>query len=117
MSSLRGKVAIITGASSGIGAASARRFAREGCVTVLAARRLDRLEQLAGEIRSSGGEALPLAVDISEPQQIETMVRSAIEAHGRIDILFNNAGFGRLDWLERLDPVQDVRAQLTVDLL
>ena len=117
MSSLRGKVAVITGASSGIGAASARRFAREGCLTVLAARRLDRLEQLAAEIRSSGGEALPLAVDVSEPRQIEMMARSAVETYGRIDILFNNAGFGRLDWLERLDPVKDIRAQITVDLL
>jgi NADP-dependent 3-hydroxy acid dehydrogenase YdfG len=117
MASLSGKVVIITGASSGIGAAAAVLFARQGCKTVLAARRMDRLEELAGQIRSAGGEALSVAVDVSQPSQIDGMVRSALDAFGQIDILFNNAGFGRLDWLESLDPMQDIQAQIMVDLL
>ncbi len=114
---LKDKVILITGASSGFGAAAAKLFAQEGCRIVLAARRMERLEELASEIRSSGGDALPVAVDVTQLTQIETMVSAALERYGRIDILFNNAGFGRLDWLEALDPIQDIQAQITVDLL
>ena len=117
MAALKGKVVIITGASSGFGAAAARRFAYEGCKVVLAARRLDRLEETAKEIRETGGEALPVPVDVSQPAQVEVMVGSALEAYGCVDILFNNAGFGRLDWFEALDPVRDIQAQINVDLL
>ena len=117
MPSLAGKVVLITGASSGIGEAAARLFAREGCRTVLAARRLERLEQLAGEIRAGGGNALPVAMDVTQPAQIDGTVKAALDAYGQIDILFNNAGFGRLDWLEALDPIQDIQSQLAVDLL
>ena len=117
MASLTGKVVIVTGASSGFGAAAARLFAKEGCKLVLAARRLERLEELAHEIRATGGEALPVAMDVSRPEQIGAMVRSALGAYGRVDVLFNNAGFGRLDWLEALDPVKDIQTQIAVDLL
>jgi NADP-dependent 3-hydroxy acid dehydrogenase YdfG len=117
MPSIKGKVVIVTGASSGFGAAAARLFAKEGCKVVLAARRIERLEELAKEIRRAGGEALPIAMDVSQPGQIEAMVKTALEAYGQIDILYNNAGFGRLDWLENLDPVRDIQAQITVDLL
>ena len=117
MHTLRDKVVLITGASSGFGAAAAKLFAQEGCRIVLAARRLERLEELAKEIRSTGGEALPLAVDVTQPAQIEAMVKTTVERYGRIDILFNNAGFGRLDWFEVLDPIQDIQGQIAVDLL
>jgi len=117
MSTLIDKVVLITGASSGFGAAAAKRFAQERCKVVLAARRLERLEEAAGEIRANGGEALPLSVDVTQPAQIDAMVRAAVEHYGRIDILFNNAGFGRLDWFERLDPLKDIQAQIAVDLL
>ncbi len=117
MPSLKNKVAIITGASSGFGAEAAKLFAKEGCKVVLSARRMDRLEDLAKEIRAAGAEALPVTMDVSQPEQIENMVQSALKNYGRIDILFNNAGFGRLDWLEVLDPVKDIQAQITVDLL
>ncbi len=117
MPSLTGQVVLITGASSGIGEAAARLFAREGCRVVLAARRIERLQQLADEINNSGGEALPVAVDVTQPEQIDASVQAAMDAYGQIDLLFNNAGFGRLDWLETLDPVKDIQAQLAVDLL
>ncbi len=117
MPSLTGQVALITGASSGIGEAVARLFAREGCRVVLAARRIERLQQLANEINDSGGEALPVAMDVTQPEQIDASVRAALDAYGQIDLLFNNAGFGRLDWLEALDPVKDIQAQIAVDLL
>lgn len=117
MSVLKGKAVIVTGASSGFGAEAARLFAQEGCKVVLCARRLDRLEELAAEIRASGGEALPVSMDVSQPEQIDAMVQNAIDTFGCIDILFNNAGFGRLDWLESLEPIKDIQAQITVDLL
>lgn len=117
MSSLKDKVVIITGASSGFGTATAQLFSREGCKVVLAARRLERLEALAKEIQSSGGDPLPIEMDVSQPEQIDGMVKSTLDAYGRIDLLFNNAGFGRLDWLEVLDPIQDIQRQITTDLL
>lgn len=117
MSTLKGKVVLITGASSGFGAAAAKQFAEEGCKLILTARRMERLEELANEIRSKGGEALSLSVDVTQPAQIDAIVKSSIEHYGRIDILFNNAGFGRLDWFEMLDPVKDIQAQIVVDLL
>jgi NADP-dependent 3-hydroxy acid dehydrogenase YdfG len=117
MASLKGKVIIITGASSGFGASAARLFAQEGCKVVLAARRWDRLEELAKELRSRGCDALPIAMDVTQPDQIENVVRATLDTFNRIDILFNNAGFGRLDWYEALDPIQDIQAQITVDLL
>ena len=117
MSTLKDKVVLITGASSGFGAAAAKRFAQEGCKLVLTARRSERLEEMASEIRAKGGDALPLTVDVTQPAQIDSMIRATIDHYGRIDILFNNAGFGRLDWFEMLDPIKDIQAQIAVDLL
>ena len=117
MSTLKDKVVLITGASSGFGAAAAKQFAQEGCKMILAARRIDRLEDVANQIYSRGGEALPVAVDVTQPAQIEALVKATVNHYARIDILFNNAGFGRLDWFEELDPVKDIQAQITVDLL
>lgn len=117
MPALTGKIVIVTGASSGFGAATAKMFAQEGSKVVLTARRLDRLEEMAKEIRDAGGEALPVAMDVSQPASIDAMVKAVIDKYGQIDILFNNAGFGRLDWFEALDPVKDIQAQITVDLL
>ena len=82
---------------------TARLFAKEGCKVVLAARRLDRLQKLVDEIQKSGGEAIAVPVDVTQRDEIEVMVQSALDVYGQLDILFNNAGFGRLDWLEDLD--------------
>lgn len=117
MTSLKGRVVIITGASSGFGAAAAKLFSEAGCKVVLAARRLERLEEMAEEIRATGGDALPVSMDVTRHEQILAMVNSSMDAYGSIDVLFNNAGFGRLDWFEVLDPLEDIQAQISVDLL
>jgi len=119
MAEIAGKVIIITGASAGIGQASARAFGRGGARLVLAARRLDRLQALATEIEDlhPGAEVLPVAADLSRQSDRQQLVQAARNRFGRVDVLFNNAGFGRLDWLENLDPVEDIEAQLAVDVL
>ncbi len=114
--SLKGKIILITGASSGFGADAARLFAKEGCVVILAARRVDRLTSLAEEIRLGGGQAFALALDVAEQSQVEEAIQTVLDNFGQIDILFNNAGFGRLDWLEKLDPGRDIEAQIAVNL-
>ncbi|MGC1376999.1 MAG: SDR family NAD(P)-dependent oxidoreductase [Anaerolineales bacterium] len=113
---LKGKVVLITGASSGFGEDAALLFAREGAVVALAARRVERLQALAEKIRAEGGEALVIPTDVSSSADIQHMVKSVIEHYQRIDILFNNAGFGRLGRLEDLDPADDIRAQIAVNL-
>jgi hypothetical protein len=115
--SLHNKVVLITGASSGFGMDAARLFAREGCTVVLAARRMDRLTLLAGELRAFGGEAFAVALDVAEQAQIEEAAQTVLERFGHIDVLVNNAGFGRLDWFERLDPAADIDAMLDVNLV
>ncbi|MDL1909964.1 SDR family oxidoreductase [Chloroflexi bacterium CFX6] len=116
-SSLRNKVVLITGASSGFGEDAARLFAQEGCKVVLAARRLDRLQALAAEIQDQGGEALAIPVDVNVPAEIELMVQTALDLYGKIDILFNNAGFGSVDWFENLDPVRNIETIIKVNLI
>lgn len=114
--SLKNKVVLITGASSGFGKDAAHLFAGEGAKVVLVARRLDRLQLLANEIHKAGGEAIAVPADISRRVEIDLMVRTVIEIYGRIDILFNNAGFGGLNWLERLEPDRDIETQVQVNL-
>lgn len=110
-------VIIITGASSGIGEATARLFGRAGYRVVMAARRAERLQAVAEDLRAQGGEALPLPTDVSKLSEIHQLVSTTLEVYGQIDVLFNNAGLGRLDWLEALDPVDDILAQIEVNLL
>jgi len=116
---IKGMVVIVTGASSGIGEATARQFGIQGAKVVLAARRVDRLESLAQEITGmgNGAEALVVQADLSRLEDIQAMVEQTLEKYGRIDVLVNNAGFGRLDWLENLDPVKDIAAQFAVNVL
>lgn len=110
-------VILITGASSGIGEATALRFAREHYRMVLAARRYERLQMLSQKIEAMGGSALPVEADLARYEDIQNLYTQAIEAYGRLDVLVNNAGFGRLSWLEQLDPLQDIEAQIQVNLL
>ncbi len=116
-SPLKGKVVLVTGASSGFGEDSARLFASEGAIVLVTARRIERLQNLVDRIQASGGQALAIPADISAADEVENMVRSALELYGHIDILVNNAGFGRLDWLDTLDPPRDIITQVNVNLL
>lgn len=89
---LKGTVALVTGASSGIGTATARRLAEEGASVALVARRRDRLEALATEIEKAGGTALAVEADITDRAQAEAAVLQTVERFGRLDNLVNNAG-------------------------
>jgi short-subunit dehydrogenase len=91
---LKGRVALVTGASSGIGEATARELASRGAAVVLASRDVERLEALRREISASGGRALAVKTDISDAGSVDAMVRGTVEAFGSIDILVNNAGLG-----------------------
>src|SRR5262245_13532289 len=116
---IKGKVVVVTGASSGIGEATARQFGKEGARVVLAARRIDRLEALAQEIAAmkTGAETLVVQADLSKLEDIQSLIKQALDKFGRIDVLVNNAGFGRLDWLENLDPVKDIQSQFDVNVM
>ena len=100
---IEGKVVVITGASSGLGAAAARHLAEKGARVVLAARRTDRLEALADDITEHGGEALPVPTDVTEREQVQALVDTAVETFGRIDVMLNNAGLMPVSPLERLN--------------
>ncbi|MBD2498002.1 SDR family NAD(P)-dependent oxidoreductase [Nostoc sp. FACHB-280] len=89
---LEGKVAIVTGASAGIGEATAIALAAEGAQVVIAARRSDRLDAVAQKITENGGKALPIVTDVTDETQVQNLVEKAIAAWGKVDILVNNAG-------------------------
>ncbi|MEH1959479.1 MAG: SDR family oxidoreductase [Nostoc sp.] len=97
---LEGKVAIITGASAGIGEATAIALASVGATVVLAARRGDRLKALAERIEASGGKALPIITDVADETQVNNLVAKANAELGRVDILVNNAGIALLGTIE-----------------
>ena len=110
-------VILVTGASSGIGEATARLFGQRGYRVVLAARRLDRLQVIAQEIQTDGGNALPVGADLTQETDIRNLVQASLEHFGRIDILVNNAGAGRCNWLENMDPQKEITNQLQINLL
>jgi short-subunit dehydrogenase len=99
-----GKVVIVTGASSGIGESTAREFARAGAITVLAARRVKRLERLQDEIEEMGGQALAVPTDLTDLDHITNLVKTTLSKFDRIDVLANIAGWGLYDWFEELSP-------------
>jgi short-subunit dehydrogenase len=115
--SLRDKVVLITGASSGFGEDAARLFAREGCHVGLAARRVERLRSIAVDIRDAGGDALVIPVDVNERDEVDRMVQAVLNRYGRIDILFNNAGFGGVDWFENFKPERHIETMIRVNLV
>ncbi|MDH3625316.1 MAG: SDR family oxidoreductase [Myxococcales bacterium] len=110
------KVAIVTGASSGIGEATAHCLAEAGFTVVLAARRRALLDQVAEEITKKGGKALSVPTDLSDAQATSALVRKALEEFGRVDVLVNNAGYGPPYALEQLDR-QALRHVFDVNLL
>ena len=115
MGKLDGQVAIVTGASAGIGEATARKLAREGATVVLAARRADRLEALKQEIESTGGRALAVAGDITNAQDRARLLEETLRAFGQIDALVNNAGYGQRGPIE-LVPLEAIRQNFETNL-
>jgi NADP-dependent 3-hydroxy acid dehydrogenase YdfG len=90
---ISGKVVVITGASSGLGEATARHLAAKGARLVLAARRLDRLQALVAEITAAGGQAIAVQTDVTVKAEAEAMIAAGLKAFGRVDVLVNNAGY------------------------
>ncbi len=113
---LAGKVAIVTGASSGIGAATARELGLRGATVVLAARRVPELEAQAEAIRASGGEALPIRTDVADGADVMALAERALAAFGKVDVLVNNAG---ASWMRPLasSPPDGITDLVGVNLL
>jgi NADP-dependent 3-hydroxy acid dehydrogenase YdfG len=99
---INGKVVVITGASSGLGEATARLLSAEGATVVLGARRVERLKSLADELTAKGGKALAVATDVTHCDQVKKLVDAAVQKFGRIDVMINNAGLMPHSPLERL---------------
>jgi NAD(P)-dependent dehydrogenase (short-subunit alcohol dehydrogenase family) len=113
---LAGRVAIVTGASAGIGAATALELGRRGAKVVLAARREGELEAQARAVGQAGGEAMPIATDVADPEQVSSLVANATRRFGRVDVVVNNAG---VSWLRPLvaTPAADIARVVNVNLL
>jgi NAD(P)-dependent dehydrogenase (short-subunit alcohol dehydrogenase family) len=109
------RVAIVTGASSGLGVGFARALAEAGADVVLGARRVERLEETAGLVRALGRRALPVATDVASPEQCQALVDAAMREFGRVDVLVNNAGIGTAVPATRETPEQ-FRAVIDVNL-
>ncbi|WP_063732870.1 SDR family oxidoreductase [Streptomyces sp. RTd22] len=103
MLSLYGKIVAITGASGGIGEATARLLAERGAGVVLAARRSERIDAIAQEIREAGGRAVTCVVDVTRAEDLHRLVSSAVDQFGRMDVLVNNAGIAPISPLADLD--------------
>ena len=100
---VHGKVVAITGASSGIGEATARHLAPRGAPVVLGARRTDRMDRLVTEIEAAGGRAVATRVDVTDPDDLRSLVDVAVERFGRLDVLVGNAGTARISTIADLD--------------
>ncbi|MEU0842063.1 SDR family oxidoreductase [Streptomyces sp. NPDC005962] len=103
MLSLHGKIVAITGASGGIGEATARLLAQRGATVVLAARRAERIDAIARDIREEGGRAATCVVDVTQAGDLRRLVSGAVEQYGRMDVLVNNAGIAPISPLADLD--------------
>lgn len=115
MSNTKDKVVIITGASSGIGEATAKNLAEKGAKLVLAARREDRLKSLQEEITKNGGQAIYKVVDVTSHSQMEELAQAALDEFGRIDVLVNNAGLMPLSLL-RNQKVDEWNTMIDVNI-
>ena len=114
-SNIADKVVVITGASSGIGASTAKLLARHGAKVVLAARRKDRLDAAVQEISAAGGQAISVAVDVTKRAEVEALIRAAVDSFGRVDVLVNNAGIMPIAPIEAL-KVEEWDRQIDVNI-
>jgi NADP-dependent 3-hydroxy acid dehydrogenase YdfG len=110
---IEGKVVVITGASSGLGEAAARRLAKDGAKVVLGARRLERLERLAADLRLDKGAVVQ--TDVSKIEEVKRLVDRAVDLHGRIDVMINNAGLMPQSPLDRL-KIEDWDRMIDVNI-
>jgi NADP-dependent 3-hydroxy acid dehydrogenase YdfG len=101
-----GRVVVITGASAGIGRATALRLARDGACIVACARRLDRLERLRTDVEAAGGQALPIVADVAREADMHNVVDRAVERFGRLDVMMCNAGFAIYGAIDDITPEQ-----------
>ncbi|MDD7332764.1 MAG: SDR family NAD(P)-dependent oxidoreductase [Lachnospiraceae bacterium] len=115
MGRLQDKVAIVTGGNSGVGAATALLFAREGAKVVISARREPQLEEVAAKIREAGGEVLPVVSDISKREDADNLIAKTIETYGKVDILINSAGVLE-EGLKPIDRVEDTDMDRIIDI-
>ena len=99
---IKDKVIVITGASSGLGAATARYLAARGATVVLGARRRARIDALADELKHTGAKALAITTDVTDREQVKALVDAAVREFGRVDVMLNNAGLMQQSPLERL---------------
>lgn len=112
---LKDKVAIVTGASKGIGKAIAIAYAKEGAAVVVASRSIDLLERIAKDIKASGGEAIALPLDVRNPESVNDVIEKTVEKYGHLDILVNNAGVSMAHPSESLST-KDWKNALETDL-
>jgi NADP-dependent 3-hydroxy acid dehydrogenase YdfG len=112
---IEGKVVVITGASSGMGEAAARHLVAQGASVVLGARRIERLQSLADELNNQGGKALAVETDVTDPNQVQRLVDEAVQTHGRVDVIINNAGLMPHSPLERL-KIDDWNRMIDVNI-
>ena len=112
---IEGKVVVITGASSGLGEATARHLSAQGASVVLGARRVDRLQLLANELTSRGGKALAVATDVTHCDQVKRLVDAAVQTYGRVDVMINNAGIMPRAPLERL-TIEDWNRTIDINI-
>jgi len=112
---IKDKVIVITGASSGLGLAAARRLAQQGACLVLGARRIERLQQLADELNGEGHRAIAVEADVTRLDDVKRLVDSAVQTFGRVDVMVNNAGLMPISALERL-KVEDWERTIDVNI-
>jgi len=112
---IEGKVVVITGASSGLGEATARLLSAQGACVALGARRLDRIQRLASELSANGAKVIAAATDVTQSDEVKKLVDAAVKAFGRIDVMINNAGLMPNSPLERL-KIDDWNRMIDVNI-